>query len=487
MISVVCSSQYPLDNFKQHIIKTSGLHKKIEFLGYENTGQFSLTEIYNRGLKDAKNDIVVFVHHDVEFDNGNWGNKLIKHFNENPEFGILGLAGTTDMDASGRWWTDRSKMVGIVNHEKDGKKWESRYSKNWGDKLNEVVIVDGLFFAVHKSRIKETFDETVEGFHFYEINFVFSNYIKGVKVGVMYNIRVTHKSIGETNEQWELNRLQFIEKYKDELPKNLVPDFYKTPEFKIEITPKIRLIIQYSDTIDNLKNLHQSLLDFNYPNLKISLISDNRSFKELKDLALDSVSVFEGYYDTLAKNISLVKLEAGFTEHDDELILLMNDKTVLLNNMFNNSVKIYSQNKKGFGCVFPLSYNADKTIFCSKLELFMNKEGKVAINMKDIGTYYNVYNGNSVDPIGNLSDCILTTKNNLISLDWLNTSYDTPIYFNEFALKLFLRNKNVYTDSNSLTIQKSFTGQTNIQEDFQKFISFIGSEPKLQKVVKLIK
>ena len=36
MITVVCSSQYPLDDFKDKIIKSSGLHKKIEFLGYEN-------------------------------------------------------------------------------------------------------------------------------------------------------------------------------------------------------------------------------------------------------------------------------------------------------------------------------------------------------------------------------------------------------------------------------------------------------------------
>ena len=170
MITVVYCTRESNPKHTEHIIKSSGLHKNIEVIEIINQGE-SLTKAYNRGLKQAKNDIVVFMHDDVEFDNGNWGNKLIKHFNENPEFGILGLAGTTDMDASGRWWTDRSKMVGIVNHEKDGKKWESRYSKNWGVKLNEVVIVDGLFFAVHKSRIKETFDETVEGFHFYEINF----------------------------------------------------------------------------------------------------------------------------------------------------------------------------------------------------------------------------------------------------------------------------------------------------------------------------
>ncbi len=34
----------------------------------------------------------------------------------------------------------------------------------------------------------------------------------------MYDVRVTHKSIGQTNEQWEKNREIFAEKYKDVLP-----------------------------------------------------------------------------------------------------------------------------------------------------------------------------------------------------------------------------------------------------------------------------
>jgi glycosyltransferase involved in cell wall biosynthesis len=34
----------------------------------------------------------------------------------------------------------------------------------------------------------------------------------------MYDVRVTHKSIGQTNEQWEKNREVFAEKYKDVLP-----------------------------------------------------------------------------------------------------------------------------------------------------------------------------------------------------------------------------------------------------------------------------
>jgi hypothetical protein len=109
-------------------------------------------------------------------------------------------------------------MHGIVNHEHQGKKWESKYSPSLGNDIKEVVIVDGLFLAVKKSKIKKKFDESVPGFHFYDVEFSFQNYLEKVKIGVIYNVRVTHKSIGITNEQWEINRQSFEKKYSHVLP-----------------------------------------------------------------------------------------------------------------------------------------------------------------------------------------------------------------------------------------------------------------------------
>ncbi len=174
MISVVCSSQYDLENFKKEITKNSGLHNKIEFLGYKNNGEYSLTEIYNKGLKESKYDIVVFMHHDIYFDTKNWGNKILNHFKRNKDYGILGLAGTTNMPKSAKWWEDFSKMKGIVNHEHDGKKWESKYSTSKGNQLDDVVLVDGLFIVINKKNIKQNFNEHIKGFHFYDVDFSFS-------------------------------------------------------------------------------------------------------------------------------------------------------------------------------------------------------------------------------------------------------------------------------------------------------------------------
>jgi glycosyltransferase involved in cell wall biosynthesis len=222
MITVGYSTREHNPQFIEYLKKSSGF-KKIEVIEKINNGEKSLSEVYNEILTESTTDIVVLCHDDIYFDTSSWFHKIRTHF-EKSDFGILGVAGTTNMSETGRWWeTNRRKdMIGIVNHESGGKKWTSKYSDDLGKSIRQTVIVDGLFIAVSKSRIKHNFDEEFKGFHFYDIAFCFKNHLDGVKVGVITNIRITHKSIGQTNEQWEENREFFVQKYKDNLP-NKIP------------------------------------------------------------------------------------------------------------------------------------------------------------------------------------------------------------------------------------------------------------------------
>ena len=219
MITIGFSTRQSNKEFLDHLSKSCGL-KKIQIIEKINNGEKSLPQVYNEILNESENNIVIFCHDDIEFETKNWGDKLLKLFNRNPEYGILGIAGTTDL-IDGRWWSMKQSMTGIVSHKHDGKKWTNTYSPDQGNKIKEVVVLDGLFFCVDKSKIKKTFDEEFEGFHFYEIPFCFSNYIDDVKLGVTTLIRVTHKSIGMTNEQWEKNKVQFENKYGSYLPVRL--------------------------------------------------------------------------------------------------------------------------------------------------------------------------------------------------------------------------------------------------------------------------
>ena len=222
MITLGYSTRESKPEFYEYLKKSSGVHK-VQVIEKVNNGEKSLSQVYNEIINESENDIVVLCHDDIYFDTNNWGKKLIKNYDKN-NFDIIGVAGTTSIPESGRWWEDMTKMSGIVNHEHEGRKWESKYSSSLLNSLQEVCLIDGVFISFNKNNIKHRFNESVEGFHFYDVYFSVENHLSGCKIGVTHDFRLTHKSIGMTNEKWEENRLKFVENFKDNLPIKLVPN-----------------------------------------------------------------------------------------------------------------------------------------------------------------------------------------------------------------------------------------------------------------------
>jgi hypothetical protein len=219
-VSVVISTRKIDEGYKEHVRKMFS-QPDTEILMYENDGQMSLTQVYNKGLRESVNDIVVFMHDDLILETPNMTPKIVKMMSShsiNTNYGIVGIAGT-DKLTSGMWWQNRENMFGVVGHTHEGKRHVNHYSKGvFNEKLKDVVIVDGLFFIAHKKRIKKEFNEEFKGFHFYDIPFCVENFLEGVKIGLTTKFAVTHKSIGITNKQWEKNKLFFEALYEKQLP-----------------------------------------------------------------------------------------------------------------------------------------------------------------------------------------------------------------------------------------------------------------------------
>jgi len=234
MLTVIYCTRETKPEHKEHLIKSSGLHKHIEVIEIINNGE-SLTKAYNRGLKQAEYKHVVFCHDDITIETKQWGVKLLKQFEKNPEYAIIGVAGSKNMPVSGQWWEKRNKMYGRVQHTHEGKTWLSAYSDDLGQELEEVINVDGVFFAADITKLEKNFNESVEGFHFYDVTFCFENYLAGAKVGVTTAVRVNHQSIGMTNEQWESNREIFAETFKDNLPVDIKRVLRKGEKLKVLI------------------------------------------------------------------------------------------------------------------------------------------------------------------------------------------------------------------------------------------------------------
>lgn len=230
-LSLIFSSHFTdeeNEKFIAHLKSTAGVDIHVECI--KNERQYSLTEAYNLGWKKLDelgrgDGIIVFCHNDIIIKTKDWGKILLNLFKAFPNYDVLGIAGTTELNEHGCWWLQKDgknmnfdKMFGRVWHTNGIREWESVYSEKIKSTIKEVVLVDGLFFAVNGESIVKRFNEDFKDFHFYDLSFSFENYLEGCNVGVIDRISVLHKSVGQTNNKWEESRVQFVDKFKDELP-----------------------------------------------------------------------------------------------------------------------------------------------------------------------------------------------------------------------------------------------------------------------------
>ena len=486
MITIGFSTRQDNQNYVEYLKKTSGL-KDVEVIQKINNGDKSLSQTYNEIISESKHDIVILCHDDIEFDTQPWGKRIIKHFTST-DFGILGVAGTTDMPKSGMWWEDKRKMLGIVNHKHEGKKWESKYSKSWGDDITQACLVDGLFIAINKKLIFENFDDSVNGFHFYDVQFCVNNFLKGVKIGVIYNVRLTHLSIGQTNSKWEENRLIFSEKFKEQLPikSNINLDYNQSKEFKHIKKYNLRIVINSGKNIQWVKDIISKIESFNIPNYKINLISNEEISEGIKKLSNDNIIIYDGFFDELSKNLSILKWEDGFIEKEDTLIFFIDKDVKILNNIFSSVCKLHHAEKSTFGCAFPATLNNDMTILSTEFNLFKNKDNQFNLFLKDSGSYYNLINGHKSNKMGNLSDVFVTTYNNLVNNDWFDIQYETNLTFNDFALKCVSKNQKCFIDGDIVTTQNSFSNAETLNQDMNKFVQTLMSNQKYQSLIQTV-
>ena len=217
---VVCSKKNTEENkgFVEHIKETCGCDTHVYMI--HNPDGVSLSKIYADMVvnKEIDSDIIVFIHDDIEFLKKGWGKEVLRLFNEHKEYGIIGVAGSAQFDENGAWW-NYEKKYGQVLHRSEGKSWLTAFSPLLTKDLEDVVVIDGLFMAVHKRRISENFSRELDGFDMYDIWFCLSNFFaKKCKIGVTTNIRLAHNSIGALKDSWYKNREIINQKFGNKFP-----------------------------------------------------------------------------------------------------------------------------------------------------------------------------------------------------------------------------------------------------------------------------
>ena len=217
---IFCSKKNGEENkgFIDHIKETCGCDLNV--ICVHNPDGISISKIYADMTvnEEIETNIIVYIHDDIEFLRKGWGKEILRLFNENEKYGIIGVAGSAQFDENGAWW-NYEKKFGQVLHRWEGKSWLTAFSPLLDKDLQEVAVIDGLFIAIHKKRISENFSREIESFDFYDIYFCLSNLLKKkCKIGVTTNIRIAHNSIGKLKDSWYKNREIINEEFGRKFP-----------------------------------------------------------------------------------------------------------------------------------------------------------------------------------------------------------------------------------------------------------------------------
>jgi GT2 family glycosyltransferase len=488
------------NKFKQHLLQTVGL-KDVQILEYKNNNEFSLAEIYNKGISQSIFDIVVCCHNDIKLENG-WGKKLLKDYSENPEYGIIGKAGSCYFPESGVYWERMQQtMVGQVYHHPDGQnKWLSKYSPKLPF-LIPVVTIDGLFISFDKTKIKHQFDETIGRFHFYDHLFCLPNYVDGIKIGVTSSFEITHQSVGQPNREFWESRDRFVEKWKHVLPLDLKPQQVYVPEIKekpIKNIGKVAIIIPTKGNVEMLKECVDSFYNNCNPELFDIFITDTGSTDDEKETVKNNIKDYNNiklieydYYNFAKINNDVVK---NYVTDEYEFLLFCNNDIKLLNNVIYGMLNIF-KTKSNVGTVGCRLHFEDNTIQHDGILCLIDNNKHLKLSHIGLSSYYN-FSNTTKKGIGSTAALLMIKKNVFIKCNYFNENYQSCFEDVELNLQCLMMGLDNYCDSNLVSYHyESQTRNTEkdkmkkVNEDYNNFLFpfVVKNFEKLKTHIRIIK
>jgi GT2 family glycosyltransferase len=351
--------------------------------------------------------------------------------------------------------------------------------------------------AIDCNNIVHKFDEEFKGFHFYEISMVIPNYLDGCNIGVTTSIRILHKSIGMTNQEWENSRIQFANKYKDELPLSLPPQ-YKEFNIKLKETPKVSVIIPTKNNFNLIKNNVNSWNDcVNYYNYEI-LIADTGSspnvINRYSEILSDKVKLIQyDWYNFGKINNDMVR---NHVSEDTELILFCNDDVKLLNDVLSRCVEIYNANKENVGTIGIRLHFADASVQHCGIAIVRDTTDNIHLTHTDLRKTNNYFTGINYNSLGNTGAFLLINKQVFIDIGYFNESYIECFEDVELNLNCLIKGKKNITVCDAVAYHYESMSRDRSNDKLEKLNSdyferlhpfYLKNKEVLNKIIRMIK
>ena len=228
MISIIiCNRKKVLDpKLENNIKSTIGIEYEIINIDISHN-RYNIFQAYNKGIQKSKYPYICFMHDDILYHTVNWGKNIIDYFND-PAVGMIGVAGPTYISQlPGIWWgienekcrTGSIRQCNLDTDRFDLTRQHYTLYNPYNEKATEVVALDGLFFCIKKEIFGDvSFDESYNGFHFYDIDISLQIKSKGYKLLCVYDVLIEHISVSNLSLEWVKASRVFFNKWKKLLP-----------------------------------------------------------------------------------------------------------------------------------------------------------------------------------------------------------------------------------------------------------------------------
>jgi tetratricopeptide (TPR) repeat protein len=178
----------------------------------------SLAEGYNRGIRKAHGEILVFSHDDIEIFAPDFGARLVNRLGQ---FDMVGIAGTDRV--CGGSWVDAGwpHVFGQVGMRAPGGIVAATYRLS-GACAAPMQALDGAFFACRRTVLDAVpFDERMfDGWHLYDLDFSYTAFKGGFRLAVGNDFLIVHDSSGSFGETWLRHARRFMGKHRIPAPES---------------------------------------------------------------------------------------------------------------------------------------------------------------------------------------------------------------------------------------------------------------------------
>ncbi len=471
---VYCSEKRDLEKEKRWVMSV-----ELEGIEVLHFSEASFSIGYNRALKNAKHEVIVFIREDVELPAKGWGEKLLERFKVS-QFGVLGVVGSIIVPMSGLVWEKEEPLVGRIWYESFDKSHEQKFSESFAGKVIPVVALDDSLFAVYRARLQERFDEQYNSDSFYDLDFFVSNYQKKVKIGVIFDIKVLKLGLNPQNEEWVQNRNLFIKKQTD-LPLRIKPEILLTNALiKVDKPPKVALFIASKAKPIELASCLESIYEHSaYPNLDIYVIDLGS--------APDDIASIKDFIQT-HPNTTLIEMRHEHlptiyeeimettVAHDTDLFLFCNAEVIFLNDVISRMVKSYQEDPENCGTLGIRMHTRNNMIRHFGLQLISTHtdEGyELGLGYQGFQSAYKYQNKVVKGILGSSRDVLMISKKLYQELGGFNKEYMHSLEDFELNIKAILAGKKNVLVGTSVCYFLGPDMPKFLPSDFERLVAFI--------------